>query len=49
MRWLEKNYSLTLERGYTELDPVYRKVKELLLCRPTYRYRLLVQRYERIP
>ena len=49
MRWLEKNYSLTLKRGYTELDPVYRKVKALLLRRPTYRYRLLVQRYERIP
>jgi len=49
IRWLEKNYSLTLEKGYTELDPVYRKVKELLLHRPTYRYRLLVRRYERIP
>jgi hypothetical protein len=49
MDWLVKNYRLDLEQGYTELDPVYRKMKEFLLHRPTYRYRLLVQRYERIP
>ncbi len=45
--WLEENYSLTLEQGYVEQDPVYRQVKERLLHRPAYRYKLLVRRYEK--
>jgi hypothetical protein len=49
VEWLKKNFTLVLEKGYTEQDPVYRKVKEFILRHPTYRYRLLVQRYERRP
>jgi 4-amino-4-deoxy-L-arabinose transferase-like glycosyltransferase len=49
MNWLEGNYRLIAENGYAEQDPVYRKVKEFFLHRPTYRYRMRVQRYERLP
>ncbi|MCX5885753.1 MAG: glycosyltransferase family 39 protein [Proteobacteria bacterium] len=47
--WLKGNYCLISENGYAEQDPIYRKVKEFFLHRPTYRYRMLVQRYERLP
>jgi uncharacterized membrane protein len=49
MHWLGKNFSLTLEQGYDEQDPIYRQVKEFLLHRPAYRYKVLVQRYEQKP
>jgi 4-amino-4-deoxy-L-arabinose transferase-like glycosyltransferase len=44
--WLQQEYHLAWERGYVEQDPLYRRVKEKLLHRPAYRYKLLVQRYE---
>ncbi len=46
MDWLRENYSLVTERGYAEQDPTYRQLKEWLLHRPAYRYKLLVQVYE---
>jgi uncharacterized membrane protein len=49
MRWLEANYRLTSEQGYVEQAPVYRQVKERLLHRSAYRFKLLVQKYERPP
>jgi hypothetical protein len=41
--WLGANYHLASEEGYVEQDPTYRQVKEWLLHRPAYRYKLLVQ------
>jgi hypothetical protein len=49
MNWLQGNYRLISEHGYAEQDPVYRKVKEYFLHRPTYRYRLLLQRFQLVP
>jgi len=45
--WIEQNYRLAWEQGYVEQDPLYQRAKELLLHRPAYRFKLLVQRYER--
>ena len=45
--WLRHNYRLAREQGYAEQDPTYRRVKERLLHRPAYRYKLLVQTYEK--
>lgn len=47
LRWLQTNYRLAEEQGYVEQDPVYRWLKERLLHRLAYRYKLLVQRFER--
>jgi hypothetical protein len=44
--WLEKNYHHTWDQGYVAQDPIYMKIKERLLHRPAYAYKLLVQRYE---
>jgi mannosyltransferase len=46
MQWLEENDVLVREQGYGEQDATYRKVKETLLHRPAYLYKLLVQEYE---
>jgi len=43
--WLDLNYRLTLEKGYVEQNPTYRMVKERLLHREAYRYKLVVQQY----
>jgi hypothetical protein len=45
--WLRNNYRLAMEQGYTEQDSTYRRVKEWLLHRPAYQYKLLVQEYEK--
>jgi hypothetical protein len=45
--WLWQEYQLAWEEGYVEQDPLYQRVKEKLLHRPAYRYKLLVQRYDR--
>ena len=45
--WLWQEYELAWEEGYVEQDPLYQTLKEKLLHRPAYRYKLLVQRYER--
>jgi uncharacterized membrane protein len=45
--WLESRYIERSREGYGEVKPSYRWVKERLLHRPVYRYKLLVQRYER--
>ncbi len=44
--WLWQEYQLAWEEGYVEQDPLYQRVKEKLLHRPAYRYKLVVQRYE---
>jgi hypothetical protein len=49
IRWLEANRRLLWEQGYVEQDPLYRRVKERLLHRPAYQYKLLVQRYGSTP
>ncbi len=43
--WLDEHYGLDLERGYAEQDRTYQKVKEKLLRRPVYRYKITVYRY----
>jgi len=45
--WLWQEYNLAWEQGYVEQDLLYQRVKEKLLHRPAYRYKLLAQRYER--
>lgn len=45
--WLRHNYRLAMEQGYAEQDSTYRRVKELLLHRLSYQYKLLVQEYEK--
>jgi mannosyltransferase len=45
--WLRYNYRLAMEQGYVEQDSTYRRVKEWLLHRPAYQYKLLVQEYQR--
>ncbi len=49
MNWLSANYRLVEERGYVEQDPLYMRIKEWLLHRPAYRYKLTVHRFERRP
>lgn len=44
--WLWQEYNLAWEEGSVEQDPLYQTVKERLLHRPAYHYKLLVQRYE---
>jgi hypothetical protein len=46
MRWLAERYRVGMEQGYVEQDPTYRRVKERLLHRPAYQYKLVVRRYE---
>lgn len=47
LEWLDQNYNLDWEEGYVEQDPVYRQLKERLLHRPAYRYKVVLQRYVR--
>jgi len=47
LEWLSVNYRLVEERGYAEQDPLYRWVKEMLLRRPAYPYKLMVRQFER--
>lgn len=47
--WLSANYRLVEERGYVEQDPLYRRIKEILLQRPAYPYKLMVRQFERRP
>lgn len=44
--WLAQHCRLLEERGYVEQDATYQKVKEALLHRPAYRYKLVVRLYE---
>ena len=44
---LARDYRLEGSRGYVEQDPTYRKVKEFLLGRPAYQYKVLVELYVR--
>ncbi|MCL5961427.1 MAG: hypothetical protein M1358_19315, partial [Chloroflexi bacterium] len=44
---LASDYHLESSKGYVEQDPTYRRFKELLLRRPAYRYKLLVEMYVR--
>jgi hypothetical protein len=45
--WLDEHYRLDLELGYTEQDETYRKIKEKLLHRPVYLYKIMMRRYVR--
>jgi 4-amino-4-deoxy-L-arabinose transferase-like glycosyltransferase len=45
--WLEQRYTLVREQGYAEQDPSYQRIKATLLNRQVYRYKLLVQLYQR--
>lgn len=47
--WLSTNYRLVEEKGYVEQDPLYRRIKEMLLRRPAYQYKLMVRQFERRP
>ncbi len=47
IRWLEMNYYLAEEQGYVEQDSTYRWLKEQLIHRPAYLYKLVVRRFER--
>lgn len=47
IRWLEEDYELRLTWGYAEQDEMYRRIKEMLLHRPAYRYKATVQFYTR--
>jgi uncharacterized membrane protein len=49
INWLFANYRLIEEQGYVEQDPIYRRIKEWLLHRPAYEYKLLVRRFKRQP
>ncbi len=49
LNWLSTNYRLVEERGYVEQDPLYRRIKETLLQRPAYPYKLMVRQFERRP
>ena len=44
---LGRGYSLSLSQGYVEQDQTYRQLKERLLHRPAYRYKLEAQLYTR--
>ena len=46
--WLEQaGYRVTETKGYTEQDFIYRRVKERLFGRDVYRYKLVVELYQR--
>ncbi len=45
--WLQQRYTLVHEQGYAEQDPSYQRIKATLLNRQVYRYKLLVQLYQR--
>jgi len=45
--WLATEYKQTDAWGYGEQDPLYRRVKELLLGRPAYEYKLVGKLYSR--
>ncbi len=47
--WLLSDYRIASSRGYAEVGPAYNWVKERLLGRPAYRYKLNVTVYERRP
>ncbi len=45
--WLMANYHLSSTRGYVPQDETYRQVKERLLHRPPYEFKLLLQLFDR--
>jgi hypothetical protein len=47
--WLADHYRPLDQAGYGSTSPEYRAVKELLLHRPAYVYKLTVTLYERLP
>jgi len=47
LSWIEKHYRLVARWGYVPQDPVYRRVKERLLGRPAYRWKLVLGLYVR--
>lgn len=47
IRWLEEDYELRSTWGYAEQDETYRRIKEMLLQRPAYEYKAVVQLYTR--
>jgi uncharacterized membrane protein len=49
LNWLFANYQQVEEKGYVEQAPLYRRIKERLLQRPAYPYKLVVRQFERRP
>ena len=47
IEWLNQDYDLKLTKGYAEQDEMYRRIKEMLLHRPAYKYKATVQLYTR--
>jgi hypothetical protein len=45
--WLREVYPEVVVQGYVPQDPIYRRVKEFLLRRPAYAYKLMVRIYSR--
>ena len=45
--WLTANYHLSATQGYVPQDETYQQVKQRLLQRPPYEYKLLLQLFER--
>ncbi len=46
-RWLAPTYGLADERGFVPIDPIYRALKEWLLGRESYSYKLMVRLFVR--
>ncbi|CAG0936784.1 hypothetical protein TFLX_05675 [Thermoflexales bacterium] len=46
VEWLNANYRLVMTQGYAPQAETYRKVKEQLLHRPSYEFKLLIQLFE---
>src|SRR5262249_27579363 len=47
--WLTRDYTLRAERGFVPVDLLYRAVKNRLVGRETYSYKLIVQLFVRKP
>jgi len=47
LSWLAENYRLAESRGYAPQDPLYQRFKQLLLHRPDYDFKVVVQLYTR--
>ena len=46
IKWLAENrFQLQWEKGYTEVDPLYRRLKTRVLGYPAYQYRATLQLY----
>ncbi len=47
VQWLEEDYELTSTWGYAEQDETYRRLKGMMLQRPAYEYKAMLQLYTR--